>query len=591
MSGERLCAPHAQLHSTGLEFKNEVLQSEFVDLVRVQSEATAKLIEDSVRLAKTACVATDDASTAAANLEKARKYFDELSPEEMFAVASAHHLMLNLENIAEEVEVQTQQRPDTELDSTVQSIETLLRGGAGWGPPRSKQAIVRALEALDVDIVFTAHPTQVARQSLLVKYQQLREVFEELVSTTSSPSGLSKQQRRERLDQLRCLIHGCWRTDSLRRQASTPQEEMRSGLAYIRQFVFPNLPCFLARLDTALEEQELPPLALDKVLFRFSSWMGGDRDGNPNVTAQVTREVVITARVNACSLYLDALEALMLELRLWRSSAEFRARVDSVVERRDRRYGGAEAIRSVHRGRGYTSFLSPCDKGEPYRLILAELRDRLWETRACLNAWLASGAKPAALRSRIYDYAGPLLSKDDLLEPLYAIHRSLEECGDNLIAATSVTPLIRQAACFGLHLTALDIRQESTRHTEVMEALTKYLGVGSYSTWSEGEKVNFFTRELSSIRPLLPRPFRKVCAESGATSSILSPDCREVLATFAVLSGLPRDSLGSYVISTARTASDVLCVALLQKEFDMDVPMRTRRKRSLWLSQGNLTSN
>eukprot|EP00929_Paragymnodinium_shiwhaense_P005353 TRINITY_DN10717_c1_g1_i17.p2 TRINITY_DN10717_c1_g1~~TRINITY_DN10717_c1_g1_i17.p2 ORF type:complete len:101 (-),score=38.70 TRINITY_DN10717_c1_g1_i17:29-331(-) len=98
----------------------------------------------------------------------------------MFAVASAYNLMLTLENVAADAEAITQKGADAVLENTAETIEKLLEGGAGWGPAKQKEAVSRALEALEVDIVFTAHPTQVARQSLLMKYQQLREVFQEL---------------------------------------------------------------------------------------------------------------------------------------------------------------------------------------------------------------------------------------------------------------------------------------------------------------------------------------------------------------------------------------------------------------------------
>jgi len=562
-----------QVETQGLEFKNDLLQSEFLGLVREQSAPTAKLIEDSIMLAKSATSQSDEAS-AAAMLGKVRSYFDSLNPQELFAVASAYNLMLSLENAAEDVHTRNSYDSVNVIDSTTHTIENLLRGGDGWGPARDKEAISKALEALDVDIVFTAHPTQVARQSLLLKFQELRKVFRELITDGK----LTKYDRQEKVDALRGLIHSCWRTDELRRDKPTPQEEMRAGIAYIKQFVFPSLPRFLKRLDAVLVENGLRPLPLDKVPFRFSSWMGGDRDGNPNVTAPVTRETVLVTRINAASMYIEAVEKLMLELTLWRASPEFMSRVDSVIACRDRRYGDAEALREVRRERGYTNFLSPCSKGEPYRVVLAELRDQLWETRQLLNGWLATGVKPPQLTKEnlgsTHVYGRPLTCKEELMEPLMAIHASLEAVGDNVVAAGGVTDLIRQVNCFGLHLSALDCRQESTRHAEVMDAITKYLGLGSYMSWSEDEKVTFLDGELASKRPLLPAAFVQEATDPQAKTNLLSPDVREVLATFAVLAELPRRSLGTYCISMAGAASDVLAVALLQREFGMSRPMR-----------------
>jgi len=150
----------------------------------------------------------------------------------------------------------------------------------------------------------------------------------------------------------------------------------------------------------------------------------------------------------------------------------------------------------------------------------------------------------------------------------------LEATGDHVVSSGAVTDLIRQVTCFGLHLSALDCRQESTRHAEVMDAITEHLGLGSYQAWSEDEKVAFLNRELCSRRPLLPAAFVKEATDSKMKGSLLTPEVREVLATFAVLAELPRDSLGTYCISMAGAASDVLTVALLQREFGMSNPMR-----------------
>eukprot|EP00929_Paragymnodinium_shiwhaense_P062721 TRINITY_DN31318_c0_g2_i1.p1 TRINITY_DN31318_c0_g2~~TRINITY_DN31318_c0_g2_i1.p1 ORF type:complete len:995 (-),score=277.10 TRINITY_DN31318_c0_g2_i1:413-3397(-) len=562
-----------------LEFKNEVLQAEFLEVVKLQSAPTAKLIEDSVKLAKSACSMADDTSACAATLTQVRNYFDALSPQEMFAVASAYNLMLSLENVAADVDAMASAPLTSALEATSDAIGKLLQGDESWGKARDKDAISKAIEALDVDIVFTAHPTQVARQSLLLKFQALKDVFQDLCPDSSNVASMSKQERREKVDELRCLVHSCWRTDELRRQAPTPQEEMRSGIAYLRQFVFPSLPAFLRRLDLVLAEKGLRPLPLDKMPFKFSSWMGGDRDGNPNVTAPVTREVVLVARSNALTMYLESVETLMLELTLWRASQGFCTRVDSVVERRDRRYATAEELRAVRRERGYTTFLSPCNKSEPYRVVLAELRDQLWETRALLNDWMASGVMPKQLRdtatgSKEASYAAPLLTKQDVLEPLLAIYASLKEMGDTIVADGAVKDFVRQVTCFGLHLTALDVRQESTRHADAMNAIVEHLGLGCYNDWSEEDKIKFYSQELRSQRPLLPAALFREAADAKAQGAFLEPEVREVLATFATIAELPRDSLGTYVISMSGAASDVLAVSLLQREFGMVKPMR-----------------
>lgn len=104
---------------------------------------------------------------------------------------------------------------------------------------------------------------------------------------------MSPYERLECLEDIKAQVQGAWRTDEIRRQKPTPQAEMRQGLSYFHETIAPSLPLFYRRIDTALAQIGQPRLPLDRSLFRFGSWMGGDRDGNPFVTAETTRDVVI----------------------------------------------------------------------------------------------------------------------------------------------------------------------------------------------------------------------------------------------------------------------------------------------------------
>ena len=108
---------------------------------------------------------------------------------------------------------------------------------------------------------------------------------------------MSPYERLECLEDIKAQVQGAWRTDEIRRQKPTPQAEMRQGLSYFHATIAPSLPLFYRRIDTALAQIGQPRLPLDRSLFRFGSWMGGDRDGNPFVTADTTRDVVIAVRV------------------------------------------------------------------------------------------------------------------------------------------------------------------------------------------------------------------------------------------------------------------------------------------------------
>ncbi len=166
------------------------------------------------------------------------------------------------------------------------------------------------------------------------------------------------------------------------------------------------------------------------------------------------------------------------------------------------------------------------------------------------QAWLEARLKGEELPKP----EGLLTQNEELWEPLYACYQSLQACGMGIIANGDLLDTLRRVKCFGVPLVRIDIRQESTRHTEALGELTRYLGIGDYESWSEADKQAFLIRELNSKRPLLPRNWQP------------SAETREVLDTCRVIAEAPQGSIAAYVISMAKTPSDVLAVHLLLKE-------------------------
>ncbi len=183
---------------------------------------------------------------------------------------------------------------------------------------------------------------------------------------------------------------------------------------------------------------------------------------------------------------------------------------------------------------------------EPYRVILKRLRGQLMSTQIYLERRLKGERLPRP--------ADLLVSNDQLWPPLFAFYQSLQPCGMGIIANGQLLDTLRRVKCFGVPLVRIDIRQESTRHTEAIAEVTRYLGLGDYESWSEADKQAFLIRELNSRRPLLPRQWEP------------SDNTREVLDTCRVVAEAPRGSVAAYVISMAKTPSDVLAVHLLLKE-------------------------
>ena len=265
-------------------------------------------------------------------------------------------------------------------------------------------------------------------------------------------------------------------------------------------------------------------LPLDKAPIRLSSWMGGDRDGNPNVTARVTEEVLLLARWEAADLLLRDINELREDLSFGTCNSALR-----------------EAVGDHH---------------EPYRELLREVRQTLTNTRE----WAEATLNGEIFEGRIYQH------DEELLQPLQLIYQSLLDCGMEAIAHGRLETILRRVACFGLTLMKLDIRQESTRHSDVICEVTHYLGIQInnklYRDWSETEKQTFLINELKNRRPLIPKHFPA------------SAEVQEVLDTFAVLALQPASALGAYIISMATYPSDILAVRLLQQEAGCLTPQR-----------------
>ncbi|XP_002992495.2 phosphoenolpyruvate carboxylase [Selaginella moellendorffii] len=480
-----------------------------------------------------------------AKLEDLGNLVKSLQPGPAIVIASSLSHMLNLGNLAEEVQIAHRRRVseksggigDENSALTESDIEETFRRLMKLG--KSPQEIFEALKTQTVDLVLTAHPTQSIRRSLLQKHSRIRSCLSELYKDDITPD--EKQELEEALHR---EVQAAFRTDEIRRTPPTPQDEMRAGMSYFHETIWNCLPKFLRRVDTALKaigiNERLP---YNVPLIQFSSWMGGDRDGNPRVTPEVTRDVCLLARLMASSLYFSQIEDLMFELSMWRCNEELRARVAQLE------------LRTKEDAKHYKEFWKPIPSNEPFRVILGDIRDRLYRTRERARQILATG------KSDVNEEEA-FSSVEEILEPLELCYRSLCSTGDKLIADGSLLDFMRQVSCFGLGLVRLDIRQESDRHTDVMDAITTHLGIGSYRSWTEEERQEWLLAELRGKRPLFGADLPK------------TDEIKDVLETFHVIAELPTDCFGAYIISMATAPSDVLVVELLQRECRVNVPLR-----------------
>ncbi|MEZ8375813.1 phosphoenolpyruvate carboxylase [Vibrio cyclitrophicus] len=436
-----------------------------------------------------------------------------LPNEQLTPVARAFNQFLNLTNMAEQYHTISRHCEEHVCEPDVlQSLFSKLNQN-----DISKLDAAQAVRDLNIELVLTAHPTEITRRTMINKLVKINECLSKLELSDLSHKERVKTERR-----LEQLIAQGWHSDVIRQQRPTPLDEAKWGFAVVENSLWEAVPDFLREMDGRLKGYLGEGLPIDARPVHFSSWMGGDRDGNPFVTHTITKEVLRLSRWKAADLYLGDVNELITELSMTKCN---------------------DAVREL-----------AGDEHEAYRAILKSLRTLLNNTLEVLDAKLHDTEVPKK---------ETLQNIDQLWTPLYACYQSLHECGMGVIADGSLLDTLRRLKAFGVHLVRLDVRQESTRHSDVLSELTRYLGIGDYDQWSEQDKIAFLTNELSSKRPLLPRDWEP------------SEQVKEVLDTCKVIAAQPREAFGAYVISMARTASDVLAVHLLLQEcgcpYRMDV--------------------
>ena len=468
-----------------------------------------ELIERIRNLSKQAHNGSDDEKAELIKLLKA------LKDDELVPVARGFSQFLNLANIAEQQHTLSWRRQNAENDESDGILESVLERLEGAN-------LTKELSKIDIELVLTAHPTEIIRRTLIKKYDEIVEVLQILDDIRDDHPKRDNYQQ-----QLDSLIAEIWRSDEIRQQRPTPVEEAKWGFAVIENSLWKAVPNLMRELDETLLQRGEDPLALDTCPVHFASWMGGDRDGNPNVTANVTEEVLYLARWMAADLYLRDLENLSTHLSMVKASKDLFEQVGQ------------------------------CN--EPYRECINQLKQKLQQTKV----WAGESA-----RLKSYSSLPHISETKTLLEPLLLCHASLCETGMEAIANRELLDVIRRVSCFGLTLTRLDIRQESTRHSQVIKELCDFYQLGDYLSWSEEQKQEFLLKELQNHRPFLPKQ-ADVCDINQSDSYEVywqpSDDANEVLKTMSIIAQQGEKGIANYIISMASEPSDILSVALLLK--------------------------
>jgi phosphoenolpyruvate carboxylase len=416
------------------------------------------------------------------------------------------------------------------------------------------RAIRRALRDLMVCPVMTAHPTEATRRSLLEKHQRVAELL-----TVLDRPDLSEPERLEVDECLEQEVESIWLTDELRRAKPTVMDEVTETLYYFDAVLFDAVPELLEELHRASRRVPRLRLSAAVVPIRFGTWVGGDRDGNPFVTPDVTWDAICRQRELALAKHDRSVEELGGRLS---ESARYCPPLAGLEESLER-----DAAEFPHVARE----VQRRNPEEPYRQKLGYVRERLQRAKV-RNVRLRRGGAASASALPAAGWVGPneaggYRESSELYRDLKQIHDSLQE-NDARASARLVKKLMEQVSVFGLHVASLDLRQNSARHSEALDEITEIYELPRFSEREENARVEWLSNELSTSRPLV------------AADARLSDATAETLGVFRVarraLDEMGDDVLGTYIVSMTRDVSDLLAVLVLAKEAGLYRPARKR---------------
>ncbi|MEP9358549.1 phosphoenolpyruvate carboxylase [Sphingomonas sp. KR3-1] len=444
---------------------------------------------------------------------------DRLSLDETLDFTRGFMLFSMLANLAED-----RQGVEVEKDADIASALKRLEGeGIGH------DAVMALLDHALVVPVLTAHPTEVRRKSMIDHKNRIAELM------LLRDRGVAETEDGDKVEEaILRQIALLWQTRVLRREKLGVADEVETALSYLRDVFLPTLPALYARWDRALGNRT-------PSFLRPGSWIGGDRDGNPFVTADSLQFALARASEAVLGYYLDAVHALGAELSI---STEHVQVSEALLKL-------AEASHDEAKSRA----------DEPYRRAITGIYARLSATHQKLTG--KAPPRPAAIA------AEPYATPAEFREELVTVARALADEGNGPLATGgALGRLIRAVETFGFHLATLDMRQNSAVHERVIAELLKAGGVAEdYAALPEDKRVEILRKELANARPLTS-PYAEYSEETASELAI-------VRAAAQAHAKYGRQCITHYIVSMAQSVSDLLEVHILLKEAGLYIPGET----------------
>ena len=484
------------------------------DVIREQEGKAAFELVERVRQLSVAYRLKSDASAGRA-LDRLLK---NLTGDQTVSVIRAFSYFSHLANIAEDRHhVRRREHHEREGHSQDGSLAMTMERLSGAGIRAGE--IVRTLAHAYISPVLTAHPTEVQRKSILDAERAIAELLEQRET-------LRSQREHKDIEALLCArVTQLWQTRMLRTAKLTVADEIENALSYYRSTFLEQIPLLYRDIEEALPGHPIAPF------FRMGNWIGGDRDGNPFVTAQTLRMALASQSETVLRHYLTKVHQLGAELSISASLAPISEPMAALA--------ASSPDHSSHR------------QDEPYRRALIGMYARLAATLEELTG-------TQALRHAVAPQ-NPYRLAHEFLHDLQTIQASLAAHNADALAAPLLLPLIRAVQVFGFHLATVDLRQSSDKHEAVVAELLRHARIeADYSALSEGDRRALLLRLLDDVRPL------KVL--TAQYSELAQSELAIFEAAGVMLRQYGREALRHYIISHTEDVSDLLEVMVLLKE-------------------------